>query len=170
MNNLSDKEKEIYDNKEKNLKIFKLLHDSILMKDYKVLQKEQGLLPKTYTNNNQDFEDHILAAANSKHKAIELYRTSLTAYDSICAELEYFSAQLKLYLSEGFLKEHGFDRATDSLRDSFVKSNVTIKDLIKVKGDLESLSGATERLVKAFENDETNCRRLLERKTKYLGN
>lgn len=167
--NLSEKEKAIFDEMEQRLEGYRTLHDEILIKEYKNLQKEQGKLPKHYTDNNQDFEDHILAAANAKHQAIELYRSSLTAYDSISADLDYFSAQLKLYLAESFLQEHGFDRPTDSLRESFVKSNATIKDLIKVQGKLESLSGATERLVKAFENDETNCRRLLERKTKYQG-
>lgn len=167
--NLSEKEKAIYDEMETRLSGYKDLHDEVLMKEYKNLQKEQGKLPKTYTNNDQDFEDHILAAANAKHQAIELYRSSLTAYDSICADLDYFSAQLKLYLAESFLQEHGFDRPTDNLRESFVKSNATIKDLTKVQGKLEALSSATDKLVKAFENDETNCRRLLERKTKYLG-
>jgi hypothetical protein len=142
---------------------------SQLFKVYEDLRKEHGSLPQKFVGRKDDYEDHILKAANCKHKSIELWRDSAGMFESLVADLEFFEASFQLYLADSFLQDHGFERATDKLRESYVKTNPLIKDLIKEKGKLKSLAGASEKLVKAFENDETNCRRLLERQTKYVG-
>ena len=168
MSNTTDKEQEVNTEMDSATKSYELM-EKTLMGSFKQLQANQGQLPKKFIGQDDDYEDFVLQSADSKHKAIELWRDSLGSYESLSADLDYFTAQLKLYVAESFLSEHGFDRATDALRDSFVKSNKKIKELIKLKGKLESLSGASERLVRAFESDEVNCRRLLERKNKLTG-
>ena len=166
----TSKEVEIEQGMTGALELYKKSFD-ILLSTYESLRKQHGSLPQKFVGRQKDehYEDFILKAANCKHQSIELWRDATGSFESLVADLEYFEANLQLYLADAFLQDHGFERATDKLRESFIKTNPLIKDLIKTQGKLKSLSGATEKLVKAFENDETNCRRLLERQTKYLG-
>ena len=162
------KEAEYKKEMEDSLNLYKAAYFD-LFKVYEALRKEHGTLPQVFIGRKENYEDHILKAAGCKHKSIELWRDSNGMFESLIADLDFFEANIQLYLADEFLQTHGFDRATDKLRESYVKTNPLIKDLIKEKGKLKSLAGASEKLVKAFENDETNCRRLLERQTKYVG-
>jgi hypothetical protein len=163
------KEAEIEKQMTESLKSYDSIYESLLSV-YQELRGKHGELPQTFVGRkNEHYEDYILKAANCKHQAIELWRDSTGSFESLIADYDYYEAQMQLYLAESFLQEHGFERSTDKLRESFVKTSPLIKDLIKTRGKLKSLSGASEKLVKAFENDETNCRRLLERQTKYSG-
>jgi hypothetical protein len=137
---------------------------------YLKLKDKHGSIPEKFIGREKDdWEDHILLAANAKHLTIELWRDSSGSFESISADIDYFEANIVIHIADAFLTEHGFDRSTDKLRESFVKTNPLMRDLLKLQGQLKALSSASEKLVKAFENDETNCRRLLERQTKYNG-
>jgi hypothetical protein len=139
-----------------------------ILKRYKQLQKDQKTLPSKFVQ-SEDFENHLLNAADLKHRAIEVWRDALACFDSIKADYDFYSSHMTLYDAESFLKERGFDRITDKLREAYVNANKDMNELTKEVGNIDALSQATERLVRAFESDETNCRRLLERKNKLIG-
>lgn len=130
---------------------------------------EQEKFPKQFSGKMEDYEDHILLASQCKHKAIELTKDLVAIFESMNADYAYFSSQMKLYLAESFLQEHGFDKPTEALRDAYVSADETLRTFLKTKGRLKALSNAAEKLVKAFESDETNYRRLLERQTRLTG-
>jgi hypothetical protein len=140
-----------------------------LFKEFKKLQNEQKDLPIDFTGKHEEYENHLLKAAGLKHKSIEVWRDSLASIESINYDTTFYSAQFKLFEAESFLKEHGFDKITDALREAVVNGDEDMNKLFKIKGNIDSLAKATERLVRAFESDETNCRRLLERQNKLLG-
>lgn len=143
--------------------------ESIMSKKIDNLILEQEKFPKRFSGQNDDYEDHILLASQCKHEAISLFRDLIALYESINTDSNYFASQLKLYLAESFLSEHGFDKPTEALRDAYVSADETIRDFLKLKARIKADSTAAEKLVKAFESDETNYRRLLERQTKLTG-
>jgi hypothetical protein len=143
--------------------------ESLMSKRVDDLIVEQEKFPKKFSGSTEDYEDYILLASQCKHHAISLFRDLTALYESINTDFNYFSSQLKLYLAESFLSDHGFDKPTESLREAYVSSDETIRDFSKVKARIKANANASEKLVKAFESDETNYRRLLERQTKLTG-
>jgi len=130
---------------------------------------EQDKFPKQFSGELEDYEDHILLASQCKHKAISLSKDLIALFEAMISDYNYFSSQMKLYLAESFLQEHGFDKPTEALRDAYVSADENLRDFLKIKGKMKALSNAAEKLVKAFESDETNYRRLLERQTRLTG-
>jgi hypothetical protein len=147
---------------------YKVLHNT-LFKNYEDLRKEQQKFPSRFVAKNEDYENHLLKAAELKHKSIELFRDASATSDALRADFDHLEAHMKIYGAKDFLEQMGFDKITESMRDNYVKLSPDILDLIKVKAELDALFEASERLVKAFEGDETNCRRLLERQNKLTG-
>jgi hypothetical protein len=143
-----------------------------MFKEYQRLQTEQKKMPLKFSPKNKDnenYEDHLLTAARHKHEAIELFRTTSATSDAIRADIDHISAHIELYEAKEALELMGWDKVTEGLRETFVKANTELHKLLKVKGDLKALFESAEFLVKAFEGDETNCRRLLERQNKLTG-
>lgn len=133
------------------------------------LISEQEKFPKQFSGKLEDYEDYILLASQCKHNSISLSKDMIAIYESMNSDYNYFASQMKLYLAESFLQEHGFDKPTEALRDAYVAADDGLRDFLKVKGRFKALTNASEKLVKAFESDETNYRRLLERQTRLTG-
>lgn len=163
-------EKEIEIKKEMKTLLFSYLEgESLMSKKIDSLIIEQEKFPKKFSGKTEDYEDYILMASQCKHQAIALFRDLTALYESINTDFNYFSSQLKLYLAESFLSEHGFDKPTESLREAYVSADDTIRNFSKVRAKIKANANAAEKLVKAFESDETNYRRLLERQTRLTG-
>ena len=135
---------------------YKKIYEGILKKE-KDMEVRHEEFPVTFLK-DEKYEDLVLKASNYKHRSIQLMREATAVSGSCKADLEYLEAQLKLYSADTFLKEK-FDKITDSLRNSFVKSKRQMRDLQKILKGLEAVQVGAEKLVRAFEADEVNFRR-----------
>ena len=143
----------------------------IINKEIRILEEKKAKFPEKYlakaTEGN--YEDLLILASQLKHKSISLSRNITGVYVAVDAELDYFESQILLYFAEYFLKEKGFDKITDLLRNSYLSSNRELKKLKVLKGKLKAVEKSAESLVRAFESDEVNFRKFLDMKNKLRG-
>lgn len=143
----------------------------IINAEIKALDDRQKKFPEKYMAraNEGNYEDLLILASQLKHRAIVVTRNVTGALVELDAELDYFESQILLYFAEYFLKEKGFDKITDLLRNSYLKSNKELKKLKVLKGKIKAVEESTEALIKAFESDEVNFRKFLDMKNKLRG-
>lgn len=139
--------------------------------EMKSLEARQKKFPEKYLQkaNEGNYEDLLIQAAQLKHKSILLNRNVAGIYVAIDSEIDYYESQILLYFAEYFLKEKGFDKITDLLRNSYLKSSKELKKLKILKGRIQGNQKASEQLVRAFESDEVNFRKFLDMKNKLRG-
>lgn len=143
----------------------------IVDRELKSLEIRQQKFPEKYITKatEGDYENLLILASQLKHKSITLSRNITGVMVALIAELEYYEAQILLYFAEYFLKEKGFDKITDLLRNSYISSSKELKKLNVLKGKLKALEKSAEQLVRAFESDEVNFRKFLDMKNKLKG-
>ncbi len=143
----------------------------IIDKELKSLENKQQKFPEKYIAKatEGDYEDLLILASQLKHKSIALSRNITGVFVALDAELDYFESQILLYYAEHFLKEKGFDKITDLLRNSYLSSNKELKKLKILKGKFKAHEKSAEQLVRAFESDEVNFRKFLDMKNKLKG-
>lgn len=139
--------------------------------EMKNLEKKQQSFPLKYLEkaNEGNYEDLLIQASQLKHKSISLHRNVSGIEVSLDTEIGYFEAQILLYFAEFFLKDKGFDKVTDLLRNSYLKSSKELKKLKNLQGKILANKKASEQLVRAFESDEVNFRKFLDMKNKLRG-
>lgn len=167
-----DTENKIHDVKSITEEITKLFNKykegyKVIEEEYKNLVKKQDNLPKKFVT-NYDFEDSVILASQLKHRSIQLFKNSMALYGSVKLDIDYIDAQLRLYVVEDFLRDK-YDKVTDAARNAYVNSFKGTRELGKLKVKLESIQDAADKLVRAFEGDEVNCRKFLEMKNKLKG-
>lgn len=121
------------------------------------LQKEREGFPKKYIE-NEDFEDWTLKAASLKHQGIRLFSLCAALRTSIDIDVKHAISHILIDEAEDFLKDRGFQKVTDSLRESVVSYSKEMKELLKMQGRIEVLFDTVSKLTRAFETDETNLR------------
>lgn len=143
----------------------------LLDKEYQNMEAQQRKFPEKYLKRAEEgnYEDLLILASQLKHKAIKINRNATGVLVNLDADLDYYEAQILLYHAEVFLKEKGFDKITDLLRNSYLSSSREIKKLRVYKGRLKALKDSAESLVRAFESDEVNFRKFLDMKNKLKG-
>ena len=139
----------------------------VIEEEYKVLIKKQDNLPQKFVT-HYDFESSVILASQLKHRAIQLFKNSMGLYGSVAIDLDYIDAQLRLYVVEDYLRDK-YDKITDASRNAYVISFKGNRELMKLKKKLEAVQDAADKLVRAFEGDEVNCRKFLEMKNKLKG-
>jgi hypothetical protein len=137
--------------------------NAVLSKTYDELSVKHERLPAKIVDNKEDFENHMLFSAHQKHEALKLWKNAMAGFTSIDLDVSGFVSELKMKVAETFLQEHGFDRATDALREAFVMGVDELRSLMKIRAHLEVLAKVSERLVRSFEGDETNCRKIMDK-------
>ena len=144
---------------------------TILNKQLKGLELRKQKFPEKYLKKAADgnYEDLLILASQLKHDSISLHRNTTGMFVKISAELEYYESQILLYFAEEFLKDKGFDKVTDLLRNSYISSNKELKKLKIIKGKYKALEKSAEQLVRAFENDEFNFRKFMDMSNKLKG-
>lgn len=144
--------------------------DKDLSKEYGHLVKEKESFPSSYLREKgeHDFEDLMLKAASYKFKAITLARKYNGLAADIKVELEFVRANFKLNISEEALKTK-FEKITEGLRDAYVISKLEIKSLTKLNDRVQNFADSAEKLIKSFDGDEINFRRLADKKNKIMG-
>lgn len=130
-----------------------------LRKDYDELIKVKESFPVRYFE-KEEFEDLVLRASNAKFKAAVVARQLGGLASESKYEFEYMIANFKLYISDEALSEK-FDKITEGLRDAYVNSKVDLKVLRQLTARVAILADSAEKLIRMFETDETNFRRLL---------
>jgi hypothetical protein len=124
---------------------------------FKELQEAQFQFPQAFVD-SEKFEEWTLIAANCKHRALDLSRRCVALNSSVDIDGGLLTANVLLNEAEAFLKDRGFERATDSLREAVVSHNKDLAEFMKLKGRIKALFEAAGRLHRAFETDETNFR------------
>lgn len=167
-----DTENKVHDVKSITEEITKLFNKykegyKVIEEEYKNLVKKQDNLPKKFVT-HYDFEDSVILASQLKHRSIQLFKNSMALYGSVKLDIDYIDAQLRLYVVEDFLRDK-YDKVTDAARNAYVNSFKGTRELGKLKVKLESIQDAADKLVRAFEGDEVNCRKFLEMKNKLKG-
>jgi hypothetical protein len=115
------------------------------------------------------YEDLVLFVANCKHEALELWKYAMALYESMETDQEYYSSRFYLDVAEDYLFSKGFTKITESLRNNFLSSKEVIRDFKKFSAEASALKDASRKLVDAFESDEVNFRRFLDRKSNLGG-
>lgn len=143
----------------------------LLEKEMKSLEDHQQKFPGKYLQKASEgnYEDLLILASQLKHRSIKLNRNSAGLLVNTATDLDYYESQILLYFAEVFLKDKGFDKVTDLLRNSYLSSSKEIKKLRVVKGKLKALMESAEALVRAFESDEVNFRKFMDMKNKLKG-
>lgn len=141
--------------------------DSFLKKDYDELIKIKETFPVRLVE-SEDFEDLLIKASNAKFKAIVLVRKLTGLYSEIEYELDFIISNFKLYIADDALSDK-FDKITEGLREAYVNSKSDLIDLKELKKSIEVFADSAEKLVKMFDSDEVNFRRIAEKKNKLLG-
>ena len=145
---------------------YKKLHTD-MRKEYDELEKLKSSFPIKYIEND-NFEDLLLQASNAKFKAIILVRKLNGLAAEITYELEYLVSNFKLNIADDALSEK-FDKITEGLRDAYVNSKKELKELVVLKEKVEILADSSEKMVKMFDSDEINFRRIAEKKNRLMG-
>lgn len=153
---LNSTEKELQESLKKIVEGYTPIYEKLERKLNK-LEKVHEDFPVSYMQDTA-YEDYVLKAAHYKHESIVILKESLSMSGSCKTDYEYLESQLKIYSADTFLREK-FDKVTDGLRNSFVKSKPEMRTLAKLQKRFEAQSTTIERLVKAFEADEVNFRR-----------
>jgi hypothetical protein len=143
----------------------------LLEKEVKSLEDHQQKFPAKYLTKASEgnYEDLLILASQLKHRSIKLNRNAAGLLVNTDTDLDYYEAQILLYFAEPFLKDKGFDKITDLLRNSYLSSSKEIKKLRVVKGKLKAVMESAESLVRAFESDEVNFRKFMDMKNKLRG-
>lgn len=144
-----------------------LVMENKLRKQYNDLVKIKESFPIKYLESD-DFEDFLLQASSAKFKAIILSRKLFGLSSEINNELSYITSNFKLYTADDALSEK-FDKITEGLREAYINSNFEIKELSKIKDKVKGLADSAEKMIKMFDSDEINFRRIAEKKNKLLG-
>lgn len=144
-------------------KASKLLED-----EFEFLYKEHDKFPKKYSDKD-DFENFLLLASSLKHRSIRFMKSAMSIDGRISSDLDYFESMLTIHLADTFLEDKGFDKVTDKLRVYYVNSNKNIKELRKYKSSISSFVDIAEKMVRAFDADEVDCRKFLDMKNKLRG-
>jgi hypothetical protein len=141
-------------------------HDDLLAQ-IEALQKKQNAFPIKVMKDIA-FDDLVLQAASYKHQSLTILRRCIAAAES--AELDYkFSESFFLLNKAGeLLRDKGFDKVTDSLRQAATASCLELRDLAKSVACVRSLEETCSRLFRSFESDEVNFRKLYD-KNDYKG-
>jgi polyribonucleotide nucleotidyltransferase len=138
-----------------------------LLKATKDLNKIRDKFPKKFLE-SEEYEDLVIMASQAKYKSIDYKRIGIAQFTAIDADIKYYTAQLQLNVADGYLSTK-FEKVTDKLRDSYVRSNVNIHKLSKLKGKIESLKEQTSDMVRQFTNDEFNFKTFMDRVHKIKG-
>lgn len=138
-----------------------------LRSEYNKLVTLKETFPVKYIEKDE-FEDLVLKAAAAKFHAIVVVRKLTGLSSEIDYELSYLISNMKLYIADDALSEK-FDKITEGLRDAYVNSKTELKDLAKLKDKVEILADSAEKMVKMFDSDEINFRRMAEKKHKMMG-
>lgn len=141
--------------------------DKRLKEDYQKLIKLKESFPVKYIE-SEDFEDLVLKASNAKFNAILLARKSNGLSSEIKYELEYLVSVFKLNIADEALSEK-FDKITEGLRDAYVSSKKELKNLKKLSENVDIFAESSERLIRMFDSDEINFRRMAEKKNRMMG-
>jgi hypothetical protein len=120
-------------------------------------------------SSDHEYEDHMIQLAHLKHGAIKLANAAVKLHGSAKSDLAHYSARLKLDHAEEGLRDRGFDRVTEALRDSFCDVHGGLARLSKMAAELDGLAKTTLHLIKAFESDEQNIKKLMELKNTLKG-
>lgn len=143
----------------------------LLDKEYKTLETKQKQFPVKYLvkASEGNYEDLLILAAQLKHQSIKINRNATGLLVNLVTDLDYYESQMLLYFAEIFLKEKGFDKVTDLLRNSYLSSSKEIKKLRALKGKVKAIVDSAEDLIRAFESDEVNFRKFMEMNNKLKG-
>lgn len=140
-----------------------------LKNEYENLMKVKNKFPKKYIDSKEiDYENHMIEAAGAKHESIVVARRFAGFASELKIELEYFEALFKIELADSALALK-FEKITEGLRDAYVLTKKEIKELKLLSSNVESFSKSADKLVKAFESDEINFRRLADKHNKMQG-
>lgn len=115
------------------------------------------------------YEDLVLFVANCKHEALDLWKYSMALYEAMETDQEYYSSRFYLDVAEDYLFSKGFTKITEALRNNFLSSKDVIRNFKKISAEASALKDASKKLVDAFESDEVNFRRFLDRKSNLVG-
>lgn len=124
-----------------------------LVKPVEFLEAEQDKFP-VQVNPENEYDSLTLKASNLKHKSIQLMRDAITAHGN--AEVDFSHAQSVILIDKAdeSLKDKGFEKVTDTLRQAAVANSVELREFEKVVRKLGSIKETVSRLARAFENDE----------------
>lgn len=139
----------------------------LMDKEYKVLLEQQKRLPRKFAE-KEDFEDYVILASQLKHRAIQLNKNTTALLGALDIDIDYFEAHFILYSVEDFLRDK-FDKITDQMRKYALNNKKEIRNIRKIKARISPIQEAAEKLVRAFESDEVNCRKFLDLKNKLRG-
>ncbi len=139
----------------------------LMEKEYKTMLEQQKKFPKKFAE-KEDFEDLVILASQLKHSSIQLNKNCTALLGSIDIDIDYLESHIVLYFAEDFLKDK-FDKVTDQMRKHVLNNKKEMRVLKKNKIHLQALQEAAEKLVRAFEGDEVNCRKFLDLKNKLRG-
>ena len=128
---------------------------------YSKIEEQYKNLPST-RKLKIDYEDAVLLSSSCKFESNKAWKMSVQAHESIQVDVDYFTSVLKYEVSEQSLKNKGFDKITDSMRESFVRMNKPLKDLLKASAELLSIRLSLEKNVRGFDNSETSYRKMAE--------
>lgn len=115
------------------------------------------------------YEDLVLFVSNCKHEALDLWKFSIALYESMEADSDYFNARFFLEVADEALRDKGFGKVTEALREHFLNSKNEIRSFKKVAAEALALKDASKKLVDAFESDEVNFRRFFDKKLNLVG-
>lgn len=146
---------------DKFTKIYSDIYGELLSKIEELENIQHGFPVKV----SKDFayDDLTLQAANCKHKSLTLIRMCLTASGSAEIDYKYAQSFILLEKADEILKDKGFDRLTDSLRQAAMASSDELRRFSKVVVDIKALEETCTRLFKAFESDEVNFRKIYDK-------
>lgn len=135
---------------------------------YRHLLESRPKIPETFSQ-AYDYESDLLKTAQMKHKAVELFGSSLELKLLIEADIAYFTSQLKLHTATEFLKDSGFDKISESLRDSYVASNSKMHELAKIFAKVRALADTIDKICWAISADEKSLQIMLTEAKKLKG-
>jgi len=138
-----------------------------LKEDYNKLIKLKEGFPVQYIENT-DFEDLILKASNAKFQAILLARKINGFSSEVQYEVDYLISIFKINIADEALSEK-FDKITEGLRDAYVNSKKQLKNIRKLNDSIQVFADSSEKLIRMFDSDEINFRRMAEKKNRMMG-
>lgn len=136
--------------------------------NYATLTKLKKSFPTKYIELD-DFEDLLLKASQGKHNSLEMSKVATGMSSELDTKLEFFMANMKIYMAEDALKLLNFPKPTDTMREAYINTKKEITELKILHDRFETLSSSLDKLYKMFENDEINFRRFMEKKDKLRG-
>lgn len=151
------------------LKLYEKTYQKEMKGQYDALLKiKEGFPTKFVDQKDEDYETHMLEAANAKHESIVSARRFTGIASEVALEIEYFESLFKIELADSALSLK-FEKITEGLRDAYVKTKKELKDLKSFHQKMSNYAKSADRLVRAFESDEINFRRLADKHNKMHG-